>query len=261
MLRLQEEFLKDVMEFLLLRGHSRLIPQGGLEEFPDAILNGKRLDLYNLYKEVWLLLNFWIEYWFLFFGNLTSKTHIESVALLHRWSPEEAFMSAMVSTGRGRSSLRCTITQWPIEWLYVQQAFPHRFVTLMILFLLCLSYRNLSVDETCFNFTNFIYWKKLILYVLTGCWKYTEKTLWDLPSRIWIGSRWCRWRMLSFVPQVCKFVLLVLFTRSCIKITFLLLDLQLFNSSAAGDWVNCGICGEWAHFGCDRRQGLGAFKV
>ncbi|RVW77048.1 AT-rich interactive domain-containing protein 4 [Vitis vinifera] len=32
-------------------------------------------------------------------------------------------------------------------------------------------------------------------------------------------------------------------------------------SSAAGDWVNCGICGEWAHFGCDRRQGLGAFKL
>lgn len=36
---------------------------------------------------------------------------------------------------------------------------------------------------------------------------------------------------------------------------------QTFYSSAAGDWVNCGICGEWAHFGCDRRQGLGAFKV
>lgn len=48
----QEEFLKDVMQFLILRGHSRLIPQGGLTEFPDAILNGKRLDLYNLYKEV-----------------------------------------------------------------------------------------------------------------------------------------------------------------------------------------------------------------
>jgi len=32
------------------------------------------------------------------------------------------------------------------------------------------------------------------------------------------------------------------------------------SSSAAGDWVNCGLCGEWAHFGCDRRQGLGAFK-
>jgi hypothetical protein len=31
-------------------------------------------------------------------------------------------------------------------------------------------------------------------------------------------------------------------------------------SSTAGDWVNCGSCGEWAHFGCDRRPGLGAFK-
>ena len=25
--------------------------------------------------------------------------------------------------------------------------------------------------------------------------------------------------------------------------------------------MNCGLCGEWAHFGCDRRQGLGTFKV
>jgi hypothetical protein len=25
--------------------------------------------------------------------------------------------------------------------------------------------------------------------------------------------------------------------------------------------VNCGLCSEWAHFGCDRRQGLGTFKV
>lgn len=40
------------MEFLILRGHNRLIPQGGLAEFPDAILNAKRLDLYNLYREV-----------------------------------------------------------------------------------------------------------------------------------------------------------------------------------------------------------------
>lgn len=40
------------MDFLTIRGHSRLIPQGGLAEFPDAILNAKRLDLYNLYKEV-----------------------------------------------------------------------------------------------------------------------------------------------------------------------------------------------------------------
>ena len=49
---LQEEFLKDVMQFLILRGHTRLIPQGGLAEFPDAILNAKRLDLFNLYREV-----------------------------------------------------------------------------------------------------------------------------------------------------------------------------------------------------------------
>lgn len=42
---------------------------------------------------------------------------------------------------------------------------------------------------------------------------------------------------------------------------FFTTSLPTFNSSAAGDWVNCGICGEWAHFGCDRRQGLGAFKV
>jgi hypothetical protein len=45
---LQEDFLKDVMQFLLQRGHDRLVPQGGLAEFPDAVLNSKRLDLYNL---------------------------------------------------------------------------------------------------------------------------------------------------------------------------------------------------------------------
>lgn len=56
---LQEEFLKDVMQFLILRGHTRLIPQGGLAEFPDAILNAKRLDLFNLYREVsFLVLSF-----------------------------------------------------------------------------------------------------------------------------------------------------------------------------------------------------------
>ena len=54
--------MKDVMQFLILRGHTRLIPQGGLAEFPDAILNSKRLDLYNLYREVcwWCLLSVWI---------------------------------------------------------------------------------------------------------------------------------------------------------------------------------------------------------
>ncbi|MCI15460.1 AT-rich interactive domain-containing protein 4-like, partial [Trifolium medium] len=47
----EEEFLKDVMQFLVLRGHTRLIPQGGFAEFPDAVLNAKRLDLFNLYRE------------------------------------------------------------------------------------------------------------------------------------------------------------------------------------------------------------------
>jgi hypothetical protein len=44
------------MQFLILRGHSRLVPQGGLAEFPDAILNAKRLDLFNLYREVSLFI-------------------------------------------------------------------------------------------------------------------------------------------------------------------------------------------------------------
>lgn len=48
----QEEFLRDVMQFLVIRGHTRLVPPGGLAEFPDAVLNSKRLDLFNLYREV-----------------------------------------------------------------------------------------------------------------------------------------------------------------------------------------------------------------
>lgn len=52
------------MEFLILRGHSRLVPQGGIAEFPDAILNAKRLDLFNLYREVFL-------FPFISFGNLS----------------------------------------------------------------------------------------------------------------------------------------------------------------------------------------------
>ncbi|KAH9626666.1 hypothetical protein KSS87_014581 [Heliosperma pusillum] len=111
----EDDFLKDVMQFLILRGHNRLIPQGGLAEFPDAILNSKRLDLYNLYREG--------------VGN-TLKRHYETYLLEYELAHDD-------------------------------------------------------VDGEC-----------------------------------------------------------------CL----------LCHSSAAGDWVNCGICGEWAHFGCDRRQGLGAFK-
>ena len=52
----QEEFKKDVMQFLISRGHGRLAASADVETFPDAVLNGKRLDLYNLYKEVCLSL-------------------------------------------------------------------------------------------------------------------------------------------------------------------------------------------------------------
>ncbi|KAF8388676.1 hypothetical protein HHK36_025356 [Tetracentron sinense] len=120
----EEEFLRDVMQFLILRGHTRLIPQGGLAEFPEAILNAKRLDLYNLYREV-------------------------------------------VSRGG-------------------------------------------------FHVGNGINWKGQVF------------------SKMRNHTMTNRMTLLDFIVCVVN--------------------------SAAGDWVNCGICGEWAHFGCDRRQGLGAFK-
>lgn len=34
----------------------------------------------------------------------------------------------------------------------------------------------------------------------------------------------------------------------------------LCHRGTEGDWVNCGTCQEWAHFQCDQREGLGAFK-
>lgn len=52
----QEDFLSDLIKFLVSRGHGRLIPPAGAEGFPEVVLNGKRLDLYNLYREVWSLL-------------------------------------------------------------------------------------------------------------------------------------------------------------------------------------------------------------
>jgi hypothetical protein len=54
----EEDFLKDVMQFLLERGQIRLVPQGGLAELPDAVLNSKRLHLYNLitYTKRWYTL-------------------------------------------------------------------------------------------------------------------------------------------------------------------------------------------------------------
>ncbi|XP_068335853.1 AT-rich interactive domain-containing protein 4-like [Pyrus communis] len=145
---LEEEFLKDVMQFLILRGHNRLIPQGGLAEFPDAILNGKRLDLYNLYKEVVTRGGFHVGNGINWKGQIFSK--MRNYTMTNRM------------TGVGNTLKR------HYETYLLEYELAHD-----------------DVDGEC-----------------------------------------------------------------CL----------LCHSSAAGDWVNCGICGEWAHFGCDRRQGLGAFK-
>ncbi|XP_050217069.1 AT-rich interactive domain-containing protein 4 [Mercurialis annua] len=144
----EEEFLRDVMQFLVLRGHSRLVPQGGLAEFPDAILNAKRLDLFNLYREVVSRGGFHVGNGINWKGQVFSK--MRNHTLTNRM------------TGVGNTLKR------HYETYLLEYELAHD-----------------DVDGEC-----------------------------------------------------------------CL----------LCHSSAAGDWVNCGICGEWAHFGCDRRQGLGAFK-
>ncbi|KAI3786229.1 hypothetical protein L1987_45364 [Smallanthus sonchifolius] len=144
----EEEFLKDVMQFLILRGHNRLIPQGGLAEFPDAILNAKRLDLYNLYREVVSRGGFHVGNGINWKGQVFSKMRNHTVT------------NRMTGVG---NTLKRHYETYLLEYELAHD----------------------DVDGEC-----------------------------------------------------------------CL----------LCHSSAAGDWVNCGICGEWAHFGCDRRQGLGAFK-
>lgn len=144
----EEDFLRDVMQFLLLRGHHRLVPQGGLSEFPDAILNAKRLDLFNLYREVVSRGGFHVGNGINWKGQVFSKMRNHT--------------STNKMTGVGNTLKR------HYETYLLEYELAHD-----------------DVDGEC-----------------------------------------------------------------CL----------LCHSSAAGDWVNCGICGEWAHFGCDRRQGLGAFK-
>ncbi|KAA8541586.1 hypothetical protein F0562_022738 [Nyssa sinensis] len=144
----EEEFLKDVMQFLILRGHTRLIPQGGLAEFPDAVLNAKRLDLFNLYREVVSRGGFHVGNGINWKGQVFSKMRNHTVT------------NRMTGVG---NTLKRHYETYLLEYELAHD----------------------DVDGEC-----------------------------------------------------------------CL----------LCHSSAAGDWVNCGICGEWAHFGCDRRQGLGAFK-
>ncbi|XP_072992047.1 AT-rich interactive domain-containing protein 4-like isoform X1 [Typha latifolia] len=144
----EDEFMKDVMQFLTLRGHKRLVPQGGLVEFPDVILNAMRLDLFNLYKEVVSRGGFYVGNGINWKGQVFPKmrNHTASNRM----------------TGVGNTLKR------HYETYLLEYELAHD-----------------DVDGEC-----------------------------------------------------------------CL----------LCHSSAPGDWVNCGLCGEWAHFGCDRRQGLGAFK-
>ncbi|KAL3839867.1 hypothetical protein ACJIZ3_024458 [Penstemon smallii] len=144
----EEEFLKDVMQFLILRGHNRLIPQGGLAEFPDAVLNAKRLDLFNLYREVVTRGGFHVGNGINWKGQVFSKMRNHTVT------------NRMTGVG---NTLKRHYETYLLEYELAHD----------------------DVDGEC-----------------------------------------------------------------CL----------LCHSSAPGDWVNCGLCGEWAHFGCDRRPGLGAFK-
>ncbi|KAF0911332.1 hypothetical protein E2562_008221 [Oryza meyeriana var. granulata] len=144
----EEDFLKDVMQFLIQRGHNRLVPHGGLAEFPEAILNAKRLDLYNLYKEVVSRGGFYVGNGINWKGQVFSKMRNHTVT------------NRMTGVG---NTLKRHYETYLLEYELAHD----------------------DVDGEC-----------------------------------------------------------------CL----------LCHSSAPGDWVNCGLCGEWAHFGCDRRQGLGTFK-
>ncbi|XP_024522751.1 AT-rich interactive domain-containing protein 4 [Selaginella moellendorffii] len=144
----EEEFLNDVVQFLVSRGHGRLIPPTGIEAFPDVVLNGKRLDLYNLYREVVSRGGFRVGNGINWKGQIFSKMRNHTTT------------NRMTGVG---NTLKKHYETYLLEYELAHD----------------------DVDGEC-----------------------------------------------------------------CI----------LCHSSAEGDWVNCGICGEWAHFGCDRRTGLATFK-
>eukprot|EP01018_Ginkgo_biloba_P012967 Gb_05236 [translate_table: standard] len=144
----EEEFLEDLMQFLVSRGHGRLIPLTGIDAFPNVVLNGKRLDLYNLYREVVTRGGFYVGNGINWKGQIFPKMRNHTLA--NR------------ITGVG-NTLKRHYETYLLEY-------------------------ELAHDD--------------------------------------VGGECC---VLCF-------------------------------SGAEGDWVNCGFCRQWAHFGCDRRTGLGAFK-
>jgi hypothetical protein len=145
----EEEFLPDLISFLETRGHGRLIPPAGVDAFPEVVLNGKRLDLYNLYKEVVSRGGFHVGNGINWKGQVFAKMRNHT--------------SVNKMTGVG-NTLKKHYEVYLLEYE--------------------LAHDDVDGEECC---------------ILCG-------------------------------------------------------------SGAEGDWVNCSICDEWAHFGCDQRSGLGAFK-
>lgn len=144
----EEEFLADLVSFLESRGHGRLIPPAGVDAFPEVVLNGKRLDLYNLYREVVSRGGFHVGNGINWKGQIFAKMRNHT--------------SVNKMTGVG-NTLKKHYEVYLLEY-------------------------ELAHDD--------------------------------------VGGDCC---------IIC-------------------------HSGAEGDWVNCGSCSEWAHFGCDQRTGLGAFK-
>lgn len=107
----------DLIQFLISRGHGKHVPPGGPDQFPEAVLNGGKLDLYNLYKEVRINHDFFIETAALVidgccnsFFKLQHHSVLTLVVWLCRWFREEVSMLVMVSTGKVRYSQRCATT-------------------------------------------------------------------------------------------------------------------------------------------------------
>lgn len=144
----EEEFIEDLMQFLVSRGHGKLIPQTGIDSFPNVVLNGKRLDLYNLYREVVTRGGFYVGNGINWKGQIFPKMRNHTMA--NR------------ITGVG-NTLKRHYETYLLEY-------------------------ELAHDD--------------------------------------VGGECC---VLCF-------------------------------SGAEGDWVNCNMCRQWAHYGCDRRTGLSAFK-
>ncbi|KAE8712523.1 AT-rich interactive domain-containing protein 4 [Hibiscus syriacus] len=168
----EEEFLRDVMRFLILRGHTRLVPQGGLAEFPDAVLNAKRLDLLTCGVKRRLSCREWHKL------EGTSFSKMRNHTLTNRM------------TGVGNTLKR------HYETYLLEYELAHD-----------------DVDGEC---CLLCHRSLLHTFLMSLC-------------------------IYGFVCNTDQ--------RFCVKTVV---------QQATG--VNCGVCGEWAHFGCDRRQGLGAFK-